>query len=128
MTLSWRLSDLRIRTRIAIPLLLIGCISIGTSVVASIQYARVQKTYSDLIDQRATAILDASRSTLAGSFILRDLYKAIAYPEYMKQNTTAIDDVRKDFELALQQITNAKISFRAPRRFPGRAVARPGWR
>lgn len=111
MKLSLRLKDLRIRTKIAIPLVVMGAIGLGTAIYAGQEYARIQKTYSDLIDQRATAILDSAQSTLQTSYILRDLYKAIAYPEFMKQNATAIDDVRKGYDLALQQLTNAKISF-----------------
>ncbi|MGO4172204.1 methyl-accepting chemotaxis protein [Bosea sp. TAF32] len=111
MKLSLRLKDLRIRTKIAIPLIVMGMIGLGTAIYAGQEYARIQKTYSDLIDQRATAILDSAQSTLATSYILRDLYKAIAYPEYMKQNATAIEDVRKGYDLALQQLVNAKISF-----------------
>jgi len=111
MKLSLRLKDLRIRTKIAIPLIVMGMIGLGTAIYAGQEYARIQKTYSDLIDQRATAILDSAQSTLATSYILRDLYKAIAYPEFMKQNATSIEDVRKGYDLALQQLVNAKISF-----------------
>ncbi|MDX3806946.1 MAG: HAMP domain-containing protein, partial [Bosea sp. (in: a-proteobacteria)] len=111
MKFSLRLKDLSIRTKIALPLVAIGIISIGTAIYAGREYARIQKTYSELIDQRATAILDSARSTLATSNILRDLYKAIAYPEYMKQNAMSLEDVRKGYDLALQQLVNAKISF-----------------
>ncbi|QEL23278.1 HAMP domain-containing protein [Bosea sp. F3-2] len=111
MKLSLRLKDLRIRTKIAIPLIVMGTIGLGTAIYAGQEYARIQKTYSDLIDQRATAILDSAQSTLATSYILRDLYKAIAYPDFMKQNATSIEDVRKGYDLALQQLVNAKISF-----------------
>ncbi|UZF92483.1 methyl-accepting chemotaxis protein [Bosea sp. NBC_00550] len=111
MKLSLRLKDMRIRTKIAIPLIAMGLIGLGTAIYAGNEYARIQKTYSDLIDQRATAILGSAQSTLATSYILRDLYKAIAYPEFMKQNATSIEDVRKGYDLALQQLTNAKISF-----------------
>ncbi|CAM5213214.1 Methyl-accepting chemotaxis sensory transducer with TarH sensor OS=Bosea thiooxidans OX=53254 GN=ARD30_22005 PE=3 SV=1 [Bosea thiooxidans] len=109
--LPFRLKDLRIRTKIAIPLIAMGLIGLGTAFYAGQEYARIQKTYSDLIDQRATAILDSAQSTLATSSILRDLYKAIAYPEFMKQNATSIEDVRKGYDRALQQLVNAKISF-----------------
>ncbi|WP_156115904.1 methyl-accepting chemotaxis protein [Bosea sp. UNC402CLCol] len=111
MKFSLRLKDLRIRTKIAIPLIAIGLISIGTAIYAGHEYQRINKSYSDLIDQRSAAILDSAQSTLVTSYVLRDLYKAIAYPEYMKQNTTSIADVRKDYDLALQQLVNAKISF-----------------
>ncbi len=111
MTFSLRLADLRIRTKIAIPLIAIGIISIGTAIYAGHEYARIQKTYSDLIDQRSGAILDSAQATLVTSYVLRDLYKAIAYPEYMKQNATSIADARKGYDLALQQLVNAKISF-----------------
>lgn len=109
--LPFRLKDLRIRTKIARPLIAMGLIGLGTAFYAGQEYARIQKTYSDLIDQRATAILDSAQSTLATSSILRDLYKAIAYPEFMKQNATSIEDVRKGYDRALQQLVNAKISF-----------------
>jgi methyl-accepting chemotaxis protein len=109
--LPFRLRDLRIRTKIAIPLVAMGLIGLGTAIYAGQEYARIEKAYSDLIDQRATAILDSAQSTLATSTILRDLYKAIAYPEFMKQNATAIEDVLKGYGRAQQQLVNAKISF-----------------
>jgi methyl-accepting chemotaxis protein len=111
MKFSLRFGDLRIRTKIAIPLVVIGLISVATAIYAGREYARIQNTYSNLIDQRATAILDSAQATLATSDILRHLYKAIAYPEYMKQNATSIEDVRKGYDKALQQFVNAKISF-----------------
>ncbi|WP_089176531.1 methyl-accepting chemotaxis protein [Bosea sp. AS-1] len=111
MKFSLRLKDLSIRTKIALPLVAIGIISIGTAIYAGREYARIQKTYSELIDQRAAAILDSAQSTLVTSYVLRDLYKAIAYPEYMKQNATSIEEARKGYDLALQQLVNAKITF-----------------
>ncbi|SFI70808.1 methyl-accepting chemotaxis sensory transducer with TarH sensor [Bosea sp. OK403] len=111
MRFSLRLQDLAIRTKIAIPLIIIGAISLATAIYGGREYGRIQKTYSDLISQRATAILDAARATRAMSDISRDLYKSIAYPDYMKQNTTAIEDVRKSYDRALARLTDAKISF-----------------
>jgi methyl-accepting chemotaxis protein len=111
MKFSLRFSDLRIRTKIAIPLLAIGLISIATALHAGREYARIQQTYSDLIEQGGTAILDSAQATLAASDIRRDLYKSIAYPEFMKQNATSIEDVHKGFASALQQFIHAKISF-----------------
>ena len=50
MKFSLRLKDLSIRTKIALPLVAIGIISIGTAIYAGREYARIQKTYSELID------------------------------------------------------------------------------
>ncbi len=111
MRVSLRLQDLAIRTKIAIPLVIIGLISLATAVYGGWEFGRIQKTYSDLISQRATAILDSARATRAMSDISRDLYKAIAYPEYMKQNSTAIDEVRKSYDRSLARLVDAKISF-----------------
>ncbi|WP_439497088.1 methyl-accepting chemotaxis protein [Bosea sp. (in: a-proteobacteria)] len=111
MRVSLRFQDLRIRTKIAVPLILLGVISIATAAYGGREYGRIQKTYSDLVSQSATAILDSGRSTRAMSDIVRDLYKAIAYPEFMKQNATSIEDVRKAYDRAQLLLVEAKISF-----------------
>ncbi|MGO4665735.1 methyl-accepting chemotaxis protein [Bosea sp. 2RAB26] len=111
MRISLRFQDLRLRTKIAIPLIVLGLISVATAVYAGREYARIQKAYSDLISHNATAILDSGRTTRAMTDIVRDLYKAIAYPEFMKQNATSIEDVRKAYDRAQFQLIEAKISF-----------------
>jgi len=113
MRMSLRLQDLSIRTKIAIPLLLLGGISVATAIFAGIQNQRIQKTYSDLISQRAAAILDSARATRYMGELGRDLYKAIAYPEYMKQNGTAIAAAEAGFARVRAQMVEAKISFPA---------------
>lgn len=111
MRISLRFQDLRLRTKIAIPLIVLGLISVATAIYAGREYARIQKAYSDLISNSATAILDSGRTTRAMTDIVRDLYKAIAYPEFMKQNATSIEDVRKAYDRAQFQLIEAKISF-----------------
>lgn len=111
MRISLRFQDLRLRTKIAIPLIVLGLISVATAVYAGREYARIQKAYSDLISHNATAILDSGRTTRAMTDIVRDLYKAIAYPEFMKQNATSIEDVCKAYDRAQFQLIEAKISF-----------------
>ena len=113
MRFSLRLQDLSIRTKIAIPLLIMGAISAATAVYGGMEYGRIQKTYSELIYQRSAAILDSSRATRAMSEILRDLYKAIAYPEYMKQLDTALKAVDQSYLAVQGQLVDAKISFPA---------------
>ena len=53
MRFSLRLRDLSIRTKIAIPLLIMGAISGATAVYGGMEYGRIQKTYSELIYQRS---------------------------------------------------------------------------
>jgi methyl-accepting chemotaxis protein len=113
MRFSFRLRDLSIRTKIAIPLLIIGAISGATAVFGGIEYGRIQKTYSELIYQRAGAILDSAESTRTMNDVLRDLYKAVAYPEYMKQLDTALKSVEQSYVAAQANLVNAKISFPA---------------
>ena len=113
MRFSLRLQDLSIRTKIAMPLLIIGAISGATAVYGGIEYGRIQKTYSELIYQRAGAILDSAEATRTMSDVLRDLYKAIAYPEYMKQLDVALKAVEQSYSAAQMQLVNAKISFPA---------------
>ncbi|HEY5795568.1 MAG TPA: methyl-accepting chemotaxis protein [Bosea sp. (in: a-proteobacteria)] len=111
MRVALRFQDLSLRTKIAAPLVIIGLISVGTAIYAGKEYGRIQKTYSDLITQRATAILDAARATRAMSDTMRDLYKAIAYPDYMKQNEVALADVAKSYNNVAVRLMDAKISF-----------------
>ena len=111
MTPSFRLSDMRIRTRIAIPLIVIGLIGVASAVYGGFRYTQAQHGFSALVDQRSTAVLEASRATLTGSYLLRGLYKAIAYPNYMKQNDTAIAEVRRDLDLAIAQLDKAQGNF-----------------
>ncbi len=111
MRFSLRLRDLPIRTKIALPMLIIGLIGLATAFYGGQERTRIERTYSELIAQRSVAILDSARATRAMSDISRDLYKAIAYPEYMKQNGVAIEDVRKSYDRALDRLMNAKISF-----------------
>jgi methyl-accepting chemotaxis protein len=113
MRFSVRLQDLSIRTKIAVPLLIMGAISAATAVYGGMEYGRIQKTYSELIYQRSAAILDSSRATRAMSEILRDLYKAIAYPDYMKQLDSALKAVDQSYLTAQGQLIDAKISFPA---------------
>ncbi len=113
MRFSLRLRDLSIRTKIAIPLLIMGAISAATAAYGGMEYGRIQKTYSELIYQRSAAILDSARATRAMSEILRDLYKAIAYPDYMKQLDVALKAVDQSYLTAQGQLIDAKISFPA---------------
>ncbi len=113
MRFSLRLQDLAIRTKIAMPLLIIGAISGATALYGGTEYGRIQKTYSELIYQRAGAILDSAEATRTMSDVLRDLYKAIAYPEYMKQLDVALKAVDQSYAAAQMQLVNAKISFPA---------------
>jgi methyl-accepting chemotaxis protein len=106
-----RLHDLRIRTKIAIPMLVMGAIGIGSAVYGALEFGRIEKTYSDLISQRATAILDSARATASMGEIVGNLYQAIAYPEFMKQNATSIEEVKTAYAASLQALVEAKISF-----------------
>jgi methyl-accepting chemotaxis protein len=107
----FRFQDLRIRTKIAIPMLVMGAIGIGSAVYGALEFHRIEKTYSDLISQRATAILDSARATAAMGEIVGNLYQAIAYPEFMKQNATSIEEVKTAYAASLQALVEAKISF-----------------
>ncbi|RDJ23651.1 methyl-accepting chemotaxis protein [Bosea caraganae] len=111
MRVSLRFQDLRLRTKIAIPLIVVGLMGLAMAAYAGREHARIEKTYSDLVSQSAMAILDSGKATRAMADIVRDLYKSIAYPEYMKQNGTAIDDVRKAYDRAQGLLVEAKISF-----------------
>ena len=113
MRFSLRLRDLSIRTKIAIPLLIMGAISAATAVYGGMEYGRIQKTYSELIYQRSAAILDSAQATRAMSELLRDLYKAIAYPDYMKQLDAALKAVDQSYLTAQGRLVDAKISFPA---------------
>ncbi|WP_054207358.1 methyl-accepting chemotaxis protein [Bosea vaviloviae] len=113
MRFSLRLRDLSIRTKIAIPLLIMGAISAATAVYSGMEYGRIQKTYSELIYQRSAAILDSAQATRAMSELLRDLYKAIAYPDYMKQLDAALKAVDQSYLTAQGRLVDAKISFPA---------------
>ena len=84
-----RLHDLRIRTKIAIPMLVMGAIGIGSAVYGALEFGKIEKTYGDLVSQRAAAILDSARAASGMTEIVGNLYQAIAYPEFMKQNTTS---------------------------------------
>ena len=107
----FRLHDLRIRTKIAIPMLVMGAIGIGSAVYGALEFAKIEKTYADLVSQRATAILDSARATSSMGEIIGDLYQAIAYPEFMKQNATSIESVKAAYAASLQALVEAKISF-----------------
>ncbi|MFA6968698.1 methyl-accepting chemotaxis protein [Bosea sp. (in: a-proteobacteria)] len=113
MRFSLRLRDLSIRTKIAIPLLIMGAISAATAVYGGMEYGRIQKTYSELIYQRSAAILDSAQATRAMSELVRDLYKAIAYPDYMKQLDAALKAVDQSYLTAQGRLVDAKISFPA---------------
>jgi methyl-accepting chemotaxis protein len=105
------LHDLRIRTKIAIPMLIVGLIGVGSSVYGAFSFGKIEKTYSDLISERATAILDSARAASAMAEIVGNLYQAIAYPEFMKQNGTSIEKVKAAHAASLQALVEAKISF-----------------
>ncbi|WP_186418697.1 methyl-accepting chemotaxis protein [Bosea sp. CS1GBMeth4] len=106
-----RFQDLRIRFKLAIPMLVMGAIGIGSAVYGAVEFGRIEKTYSDLISQRAAAILDSARAASAMSEIVGNLYQAIAYPEFMKQNATSIEKVKSAYAASLQALVEAKISF-----------------
>lgn len=106
-----RFQDLRIRFKLAIPMLVMGAIGIGSAVYGAVEFGRIEKTYSDLISQRATAILDSARAASAMREIVGNLYQAIAYPEFMKQNATSIEKVKAAHAASLQALVEAKISF-----------------
>ncbi|CAN7293215.1 methyl-accepting chemotaxis protein [Bosea sp. LjRoot90] len=112
-----RFQDLRIRIKIAIPMLVMGAIGIGSAAYGALEFRRIEKTYSDLISQRAAAILDSARAASAMGEIVGNLYQAIAYPEFMKQNTTSIEEVKTAYAASLQALVEAKISF--PQRAEG---------
>ena len=107
----FRLHDLRIRTKIAIPMLVMGAIGIGSAVYGAFEFGRIEKTYADLVSQRASAILDSARATASMGEIIGNLYQAIAYPEFMKQNATSIEEVKTAYAASLQALVEAKISF-----------------
>ncbi|PZR90504.1 MAG: methyl-accepting chemotaxis protein [Stutzerimonas stutzeri] len=107
----FRLHDLRFRTKIAIPMLLMGAIGIGSAVYGAFEFGKIEKTYSDLVSQRAAAILDSARAASGMTEIVGNLYQAIAYPEFMKQNTTSIEKVKTAYAASLQALVEAKISF-----------------
>ncbi|WP_126113516.1 MULTISPECIES: methyl-accepting chemotaxis protein [unclassified Bosea (in: a-proteobacteria)] len=107
----FRLHDLRIRTKIAIPMLVMGAIGIGSAVYGAFEFGKIEKTYADLVSQRATAILDSARAASAMTEIVGNLYQAIAYPEFMKQNGTSIEKVKTAYAASLQALVEAKISF-----------------
>jgi methyl-accepting chemotaxis protein len=107
----FRLHDLKIRTKIAIPMLMMGAIGIGSAVYGALEFGKIEKTYSDLVSQRATAILDSARAASGMTEIVGNLYQAIAYPEFMKQNTTSIEKVKTAYAASLQALVEAKISF-----------------
>ncbi|CAD5298109.1 Methyl-accepting chemotaxis protein [Bosea sp. 62] len=107
----FRLHDLRIRTKIAIPMLVMGAIGIGSAVYGALEFGRIEKTYADLVSQRASAILDSARATASMGEIVGNLYQAIAYPEFMKQNATSIEEVKTAYAASLQALVEAKISF-----------------
>ncbi|HEV7324355.1 MAG TPA: methyl-accepting chemotaxis protein [Bosea sp. (in: a-proteobacteria)] len=113
----FRLHDLRIRTKIAIPMLVMGAIGVGSAVYGALEFGKIEKTYSDLVSQRAAAILDSARAASAMGEIVGNLYQAIAYPEFMKQNTTSIEEVKTAYAASLQALVEAKISF--PQRAEG---------
>ena len=107
----FRLHDLRIRTKIAIPMLVMGAIGIGSAVYGAFEFGRIEKTYADLVSQRASASLDSARATASMGEIVGNLYQAIAYPEFMKQNATSIEEVKTAYAASLQALVEAKISF-----------------
>jgi methyl-accepting chemotaxis protein len=111
MRVSLRFQDLRLRTKIAIPLIVVGLLSLAMAAYAGREHARIEKAYSDLNTESAMAILDSGKATRAMADIVRDLYKAIAYPEYMKQNGRAIDDVRKAYDRTQGLLVEGKISY-----------------
>jgi methyl-accepting chemotaxis protein len=107
----FRLHDLRIRTKIAIPMVVMGAIGIGSAVYGAFEFGKIEKTYDDLVSQRAAAILDSARAASGMTEIVGNLYQAIAYPEFMKQNTTSIEKVKTAYAASLQALVEAKISF-----------------
>jgi methyl-accepting chemotaxis protein len=113
----FRFQDLRIRSKIAVPMLVMGAIGIGSAVYGALEFRRIEKTYSDLISQRAAAILDSARAASAMGEVVGNLYQAIAYPEFMKQNATSIEEVKTAYAASLQALVEAKISF--PQRAEG---------
>ena len=56
----------------AIPMLVMGAIGIGSAIYGALEFRRIEKTYSDLISQRAAAILDSARAASAMGEIVGD--------------------------------------------------------
>ncbi|KRE24025.1 hypothetical protein ASE66_01810 [Bosea sp. Root483D1] len=92
-------------------MLVMGAIGIGSAAYGAFEFGKIEKTYADLVSQRATAIVDSARATAAMGEIVGNLYQAIAYPEFMKQNATSIEEVKTAYAASLQALVEAKISF-----------------
>ena len=75
-----KLSDLKIRTKIMLAVLLVSLIGVAASIFGTVQLQTVDRNYAEMVTSRPQVLLAAARASRTGTDILAEAYKTIAYP------------------------------------------------
>ncbi|WP_248311336.1 NAD(P)H-dependent oxidoreductase [Bosea sp. ASV33] len=75
-----KITDLKIRTKIMLAVLIAGLIGVGVSVFGSVQLQAVDQNYAALLGTMPKALLASARASRAGADLIGQTYKVIPYP------------------------------------------------
>ncbi|KRE15615.1 hypothetical protein ASE66_12255 [Bosea sp. Root483D1] len=104
---AFNLSNIRIGTKIAGAVTLVGLIGLAASVFISRELARADAVYSEMLDTAPPALFETGRAARRVNDMLAQSYKVIAYPAGSKGGQDGITQMNASYQRATAQLAAA---------------------
>jgi methyl-accepting chemotaxis protein len=111
---AFNLSNIRIGTKIAGAVTIVGLIGLAAAFFISRELVRAEGIYSKMIEEAPPALFESGRAARRVNDMLAQAYKVIAYPAGSKGGLEALTQLNESYQRATAQLTTAGI--KRPRR------------
>ena len=104
---AFNLSNIRIGTKIAAAVTLVGLIGLAASFFISRELARADAVYSEMLATAPAAIYASGRGSRSVNDMLAQTYKVVAYPAGSKGVADGVAQMGASYKMAVQHLQNA---------------------